>query len=170
MSLQEEIDKTRREIKTDSYSMSVGELISLYEEGDLEINQNSLTFKWSNQRKSAFIESILMGIPISAILVNQRHDGIWEVIDGLQRLSAIYEFLGILKIENSHQYESFTMLQDTIYLPSLNGKKWNDENDPENSLTPTQRLLIKRAKIAVNIILADNEKMIYELFRRLNSS
>lgn len=171
MALQEEIDKTRQEIKTDNYSMSIGELISLYENEEIDIHPDfQRIFRWSNHQKSTFIESILLGIPIPAILVNQRKDGIWEVIDGVQRLSTIYEFVGLLKPESTDEETSFVKLQETHYLPSLKGKKWNDPNDSDNSLTSTQRLLIKRAKITVNIIEKEDDQMIkYELFQRLNT-
>ena len=36
--LQEEIEQKSKEIITDNYSMSVGELISMYKEGDLDIH------------------------------------------------------------------------------------------------------------------------------------
>ncbi len=171
MALQEEIDKTRQEIRTDNYSMSIGELISLYEKQEIDIHPDfQRYFRWSNYQKSTFIESILLGIPIPAIFVNQREDGIWDVIDGLQRLSTIYEFVGLLQPDFQDEDSSFVVLQETHYLPSLKGKKWDDSNDPENSLTPTQRLLIKRAKITVNIIEKESDKMIkYELFQRLNT-
>lgn len=171
MALQEEIDKTRQEIKTDNYSMSIGELISLYENDEIDIHPDfQRFFRWSNYQKSTFIESILLGIPIPAIFVNQREDGIWDVIDGVQRLSTIYEFVGLLKPASPDEDASFIKLQETHYLPSLKDKKWNDPNDPDNSLTPTQRLLIKRAKITVNIIQKESDQMIkYELFQRLNT-
>jgi hypothetical protein len=38
MPLQEEIDKTRQEIRTDGYSMSIGEWISLYENNEIDIH------------------------------------------------------------------------------------------------------------------------------------
>ncbi|WP_254563774.1 DUF262 domain-containing protein [Oscillatoria sp. HE19RPO] len=171
MALQEEIDKTRQEIKTDNYSMSIGELISLYENEEIDIHPDfQRFFRWSSYQKSTFIESILLGIPIPAIFVNQREDGIWDVIDGVQRLSTIYEFVGLLKPASPDEDTSFIALQETHYLPSLKNKKWNDPNDPDNSLTPTQRLLIKRAKITVNIIQKESDQMIkYELFQRLNT-
>lgn len=34
----EELDKERNNIKTDSYDMSIGELISLYQDGDVKLN------------------------------------------------------------------------------------------------------------------------------------
>ncbi|NES82459.1 MAG: DUF262 domain-containing protein [Moorea sp. SIO2B7] len=171
MLLQEEIDKRRQEIRTDGYSMSIGEWISLYQNKEIDIHPDfQRFFRWSEHQKSTFIESILLGIPIPPIFVSQRDDGVWDVVDGVQRLSTIYEFVGILKTENREQNKSKVALQKTTYLPSLEGKKWDDPNDPDNSFTQTQRLLIKRAKIAVNIVEKESDEMIkYELFQRLNT-
>jgi hypothetical protein len=171
MLLQEEIDQRRQEIRTDSYSMSIGEWISLYENNELEIHPDfQRFFRWSDHQKSTFIESILLGIPIPPIFVSQRDDGVWDVVDGVQRLSTIFEFVGILKQDNQEQVNHPIALQKTTYLPSLEGKKWHDPEDTENSLNQTQRLLIKRAKIAVNIIEKESDEMIkYELFQRLNT-
>ncbi|MEG5079704.1 DUF262 domain-containing protein [Microcoleus sp. AT8-B4] len=172
MPLQEEIERTRQEIRTDSYSMSIGEWISLYESKEIDIHPEfQRLFRWSDFQKSRFIESILLGIPIPPIFVSQRDDGIWDVIDGLQRLSTIYEFVGILKPDNQEQ-DTFSAiaLQETTYLPSLKGKKWNDPDDKDNSLTQAQRLLIKRTKIYVYIVAKESDEMIkYELFQRLNT-
>ncbi|MEG4276630.1 DUF262 domain-containing protein [Microcoleus sp. MON1_C1] len=176
MSLQDEIDKTRQEIRTDGYSMSIGEWISLYENSEIDIHPDfQRFFRWSNHQKSTFIESILLGIPIPPIFVSQRDDGVWDVVDGGQRLSTIYEFVGILKKDESEKDESENntqpvALQKTTYLASLEGKKWDDPNDRDNSFTQTQRLLIKRSKIAVNIVEKESDEMIkYELFQRLNT-
>ncbi len=171
MPLQEEIDKTRQEIRTDGYLMSIGEWISLYQNDEIDIHPDfQRFFRWSDHQKSTFIESILLGIPIPPIFVSQRDDGVWDVVDGVQRLSTIYEFVGLLKIEDREPNEFPVALQKTTYLPSLEGKKWDDPNDPENSFTQTQRLLIKRAKIAVNIVEKESDEMVkYELFQRLNT-
>ena len=186
MSLQDEIDKTRQEIRTDSYSMSIGEWISLYERSEIDIHPDfQRFFRWSDHQKSTFIESILLGIPIPPIFVSQRDDGVWDVVDGVQRLSTIYEFVGLLKKDESEKDESEkdesekdesenngypVALQKTTYLASLEGKKWDDPNDKDNSFTQTQRLLIKRSKIAVNIVEKESDEIIkYELFQRLNT-
>ncbi|WP_016952867.1 DUF262 domain-containing protein [Anabaena sp. PCC 7108] len=170
MPLQEEIDKTRQEIRTDGYSMSIGEWISLYQSNEIDIHPEfQRVFRWSDHQKSTFIESILLGIPIPPIFVSQRDDGVWDVVDGVQRLSTIYEFVGLLKKDNQEETPPIA-LQKTTYLPSLKGKKWDDPNDTDNSLTQAQRLLIKRAKIAVNIVEKESDAMMkYELFQRLNT-
>ena len=62
--LQNEIDRMRKQIKTDSYPMSIGELANLYRDGDLNINPiYQRLFRWDIAQQSALIESILLGIP-----------------------------------------------------------------------------------------------------------
>ena len=89
MSLQEEIDKARGDIKTDAYPMSIGEWINLYRDEELDIHPEfQRFFRWNPGQKSRFIESILLGIPIPPIFVAQTTKGIWDVVDGLAK--AIY--------------------------------------------------------------------------------
>jgi uncharacterized protein with ParB-like and HNH nuclease domain len=171
--LQSEIDRKRKEIRSDSYSMSIGEWISLYEQEEIEIYPAfHKGLRWSDYQKTKLIESILLGIPIPPIFVYQLKSGIWEVVDGLQRLSTIYQFVGILKDEFGSLIPPLT-LHKTEYLPSLAGKIWKDKEHPEGSIqgfTPDQRLLIKKAKIDVNIVLeGSNNNLKYDLFERLNS-
>jgi hypothetical protein len=168
--LQQQIDSKRQEIRSDGYSMSIGEWISLYEDGEIDIHPEfQRFFRWSSYQKTSLIESLLLGIPIPPIFVSQREDGIWDVVDGLQRISTIYEFVGKLKGENN-ELKPALALEKTKYLPALQGKKWEDVSDPGNSFTTSQRLLIKRAKIAVTILQKESDDMAkYELFQRLNT-
>lgn len=170
MSLQEEIDTTRAEIRTEGYEMSIGEWISLYERDEIDIHPEfQRYYRWSDFQKSRLIESILLGIPIPEIFVAQREDGVWDVVDGLQRLSTIYEFVGILKDIDGDLLPPLE-LTETKYLPSLEGKKWKDPEDEEDSFNVTQRLIVKRSRIGVSIILRESdEKSKYELFQRLNT-
>ena len=170
MGLQSEIDKARSEIRTDGYPVSIGEWISLYEKNELDIHPEFQRFyRWSAKQKSRLIESILLGIPIPPIFVAQRSDGIWDVVDGLQRLSTIFQFVGILRDENNEAVTPLT-LEATKYLPSLVGFQWENPENPTLSLSPAQRLIIKRSKIDASIILRESdEKAKYELFQRLNT-
>ncbi|MBW3466226.1 GmrSD restriction endonuclease domain-containing protein [Arthrospiribacter ruber] len=170
MSLEKEIIERRSEIRTDDLSMSIGEWQSLYENKEIDIHPEFQRFyRWSPNQKSNLIESILLGIPIPPIFVSQRKDGIWDVVDGLQRLSTLYEFFGILKDENG-SIKPPLILEKTKYLPSLEGKKWNDPEDLQNSFGQEQRLLIKRSKLSVSIILRESDdKAKFELFQRLNT-
>lgn len=170
MSLEQEITNRRNEIRTDDLSMSIGEWQSLYESNEIDIHPEFQRFyRWSSTQKSNLIESLLLGIPIPPIFVSQRQDGVWDVVDGLQRLSTLYEFFGVLKDEDHELLPALT-LEKTKYLPSLEGKKWKDEDDENQSLSQEQRLLIKRAKLSVSIILRESdEKAKFELFQRLNT-
>ena len=121
MSLDNEISEKRKEIRTDGYPMSIGEWISLYEAKEVDIHPEfQRFFRWSETQKTNLIESILLGIPIPPIFVSQRSNGVWDVVDGLQRLSTIYQFIGRLKDENGTLVPPL-VLEPTKYLPSLGG-------------------------------------------------
>jgi len=169
MTLQEEIDEKAREIHTDSYPMSIGELISLYRDDELDIHPEfQRFFRWTLLQKTKLIESILLGLPLPPIFVSQRDDGVWDVVDGLQRLSTIFEFVGILKKENGDLYSPSTLTK-TKYLPSLEGKMW-ESDDSNGSLTSAQRLELKRGKMNVQIIKKESDPNIkYDLFQRINT-
>lgn len=170
MGLQEEIERRSTEVKSDSYSMSIGELINLYKDNEMDIHPEFQRFyRWTPLQKTKLIESILLGIPLPPIFVSQRKDGVWDVVDGLQRLSTIFQFIGILLDEEKKEVEPL-VLEETKYLPSLRGKKWEDPYDLENSFNQAQRLFIKRSKLDIKIILKESdEKSKYELFQRLNT-
>jgi hypothetical protein len=168
VSLQDEIDARAKEIHTDGYPMSIGELVSLYEDGELDIHPEFQRFyRWTDRQKSRLIESILLGIPIPMVFVSQREDGVWDVIDGLQRLSTIFQFVGILK-DIDGQLVAPLVLEETDYLPSLDGKHW--EGPDESSFSRAQRIDFKRAKLEVKIIKKTSDPDTkYELFQRLNT-
>ncbi|PMJ85293.1 DUF262 domain-containing protein [Vibrio splendidus] len=48
---------------------------------------------WNNTRKSQLIESIMLRIPLPMFYVAEDEKGRWEVVDGLQRLTAIKKFM-----------------------------------------------------------------------------
>lgn len=173
--LQDQIDKMSKSIKTDNYPMSIGELAGLYRDGDLNISPiYQRLFRWDIDQQSALIESILLDIPIPPIYVFQDEDGKWSLIDGQQRLSTIFKFMGILKKsrdeedENEELYERESLTK-TKFLPALEGKFWEDEEE-ENSLTEAQRRYIKRSKILIIIIDKSSDGFAqYEMFQRLNT-
>jgi len=170
MPLSDEIEAQRQSIRTDGYPMSIGELASLYMSEEIEIHPEFQRFyRWTSAQKSRLIESLLLGIPLPSIFVSQRQDGVWEVIDGLQRLSTIFQLMGILRTETGDRMEPLT-LEATKYLPSLAGKRWEDAGSPESAFGNEEQLLIKRSKIDVKIILREStEATKYELFDRVNT-
>ena len=170
MGLQEEIDLRKKEIHTDGYPMSIGELSRLYEDGELDIHPEfQRFFRWSSLQKTKLIESILLGIPIPSIFVSQREDGVWDVVNGVQRLSTIFEFVGLLKDNDGKRMEPSRLLR-TDYLPSLENKAWDNSENLNASLTQAQRIAFKREKLDLKIIKKESDKATkYELFQRLNT-
>ena len=69
MSLIDQINKKRKEIKTDGYPMSIGEWISMYERKELDIHPEFQRFyRWSPSQKSALIESILLAACLASTI------------------------------------------------------------------------------------------------------
>lgn len=169
--LQREIAQKRTEFKSESYPMSIGELINLYEKGEIIINPDfQRYYRWTDIQKSRLIESILLGIPIPSIFVFQREDGIWEVVDGLQRISTLIQFMSVLpKLEDIPQ-KGKLKLQATKYLPSLEGIVWEAKLAEDIEMPIPLKLFIKRAKLNFSIILSDSGKNAkFDIFQRLNT-
>jgi hypothetical protein len=169
--LEQQIATARRQIVSDGYDMSVGELISLYKDGELIINPSyQRLFRWHESQKTKLIESLLLGIPIPPIFVFQKETGVWELIDGLQRVSTILEFAGVL-IGPDAQPVPPSELEGTNLIPALAGVHWNPTTDSDTkSLTTTQQLDIKRSRIRVEILKKESdEEAKFELFQRLNT-
>lgn len=169
MTLQDEINEMSKVINTDSYPMSIGELASIYKEDELDLHPEfQRFFRWDIKQKSNLIESILLGIPIPPIFVSQNKSGVWDVIDGLQRLSTIFEFMGLLVDENKIKLPPSILIK-TKFLPALEGKVW-ESDDEEISLTSAQRMYIKRSKLDIKIVEKSSDPSAkYELFQRLNT-
>lgn len=170
MSLKEELDSARKSIKTDSYPISIRELASIYKEGELDIHPEFQRFlRWSPEQKTTLIESILLGIPIPSIFVFQRAvDGVLDVVDGLQRISTILQFMGELKDEEGKILPPLQMTK-AQYLPSLEGKLWKSD-DPVKEIGEDVQKFFRQEKLDVKILLRDSDDQTkYELFQRINT-
>jgi len=170
MSLENEITERSQEISTDAYAMSIGELVSLYRDGELGIHPEfQRFFRWSPQQKSKFIESLLLGIPIPSIFVSQTETGTWDVVDGLQRISTILELMGKLKDQDEKLLPPL-ILEGTRYLPTLEKKVWENPGEGQEELSQLAKLKIKRSRFDIKIVLnTSDSKSKFELFQRLNT-
>ena len=87
------IQIAREEIKPDNGRVTIGEIITSYNDEEIILNPNfQRVFRWSPVQKSRLIESILLGIPLPPIFVSVDKRSIWTIIDGVQRLSTLLEF------------------------------------------------------------------------------
>lgn len=89
-------------IKTVPYT--IGQIIDrlTYNEIELDTEFQRLPDLWKARNKSRLIESILLKLPIPAFYFDGQNDDKWEVVDGLQRISALKSFIidGQMKLVN----------------------------------------------------------------------
>lgn len=159
--LEAEIEEQRNSLSTDRLDMSFGEIMSMYERDEIIINPAfQRLFRWDIDQQSRFIESLLLGIPVPPIFVAEDGDGKWELVDGLQRISTVLSFFGILKtIPEKNNW----ILEEGERVESLEGFSCN-------TLPSKFRLNLKRATCRVEIIRWNsNYDMRFELFNRLNT-
>jgi hypothetical protein len=171
MALLEEVQAARKKVVTDGYEMSLGELINLYRNDELKIDPVfQRLFRWEDERKTRFIESILLGIPFPPIFVFQDETGVWELIDGLQRLSTLFQLTNDLKGEHAREIGPL-VLNGTEFLPSLNGKRWSESAEGAgDGIGQVLQIEIKRARIRVEILKSESDPTAkFELFQRLNT-
>ncbi|MBO3696828.1 DUF262 domain-containing protein [Roseivirga sp. E12] len=156
-----DIEAARNNLKTDRLDMSFGEIISMYERDEIIINPEFQRFyRWEDYQKTRFIESVILGIPVPPIFVAEDTNGRWELVDGLQRLSTIMSFFGILR---TMPEKNNWLLEDGEIVKSLEGYSCEE-------LPMKIQLNIKRATCRVEIIKWDSEyDMRFELFNRLNT-
>lgn len=163
--LEKEIADARNNLTTDRLDMSFGEIISMYEREEIFINPDfQRLFRWKDDQKTKLIESILLGIPIPPIFVAEDELGRWELVDGLQRLSTVLSFFGLLKSkEGKITAKNNWTLQDGGIVKYFSGFKCGD-------LPLKYQLNIKRYACRVEVVKWDSEyDMRFELFNRLNT-
>ena len=169
MTIDKEVGKARQEIIKDGLDMSLGEIMRIYERGELIIRpEYQRLYRWDESKRTRFIESLILGIPIPPIFVFTDEKGRWELIDGLQRLSTIFHYAGILKDENGTLVAPFSP-SGTKLLPSLDGLSWVSDDD-DKALPMSIRLDVERSRIRVEILKRESDQRAkYELFQRLNT-
>jgi len=156
-----DIETGRNTLQTDKLDMSFGEIMSMYEKGEIIINPDfQRLYRWTEYQKTRFIESIIIGIPIPPIFVAEDKDGRWELVDGLQRLSTIFSFFGILK---TLPEKNNWVLSDGDLIRAL-------EKYTCSTLPLKIQLNIKRASCRIEIIKWNSKyDLRFELFNRLNT-
>lgn len=168
--LQDEIDDRSREIHTDRYSMSISEVVAMYEANDLEVHPEfQRIFRWSVEQQSRLIESVFLGIPIPPIFVAQRKDGVWDVVDGVQRLSTLLRFMGVLRKEDGSA-DVAVPLAPGDYLSRMKDLIWDAAPEGQTasslpSMDDAQRRVFKRARLDFQIVQKESDEQAkYDLF------
>ncbi|HZQ19698.1 MAG TPA: DUF262 domain-containing protein [Terriglobales bacterium] len=143
-------------------------IIRQLDRGTIDINPEfQRRDAWTPSRKSKFVESLILGLPIPQLVLaeNKRQKGSFIVIDGKQRLLSLRQFAATAedKIYSSLKLSGLEVRSD------LNGKTLRDlEATPANAedLTAFQNQTIR----TVVIKNWPNESVLYLIFLRLNTS
>lgn len=90
-------------------TLTLDNIHSLHEDERLNLNPSwQRDGVWPATRKPALIESLINGIPIPEITLWLRPDGVHDVVDGKQRLSAILEYMDGEFKANDDFYDDLT--------------------------------------------------------------
>ena len=82
-------------IKIDTKTIAIQQFISRIEDDALDLSPDFQRLRgiWNTERKSRLIESLLLKIPIPVFYVSADKDDRWSVVDGVQRISTIHDYV-----------------------------------------------------------------------------
>lgn len=146
-------------IVTEQARYPVKSIKSMLDGGDYKLNPEYQRRKrWDNGKKSRLIESFIMNVPLPPVFLYEYDYSKYEVMDGLQRLTTIYDF-----------YSGNFALEDMGYWKELEGKKYSE-------LPEEVQKGIDRRYISSIVLLEETAKTPEEaeelkqiVFERLNS-
>ena len=87
-------DPTEADIDIREDPQTVFELLRKYDNGRLIIDPDfQRNVVWELDKKSKFIESVILNFPLPPWYLNQTKEGKLIIVDGLQRTTALHEFV-----------------------------------------------------------------------------
>ncbi|MBD8216261.1 DUF262 domain-containing protein [Erwinia persicina] len=128
----------------------------LYDEIEIQPDYQRKDRIWSDDKKSKLIESILMELPLPIFYFGERKNDNWVVIDGLQRLTTVQDFM----------QNKFTLkLEKNSSVFDANGLMFKDFN--RNYIRAIREFEI--TAYVIDIEDPRSNKFITELFHRINT-
>ena len=150
-------DPERIKLRTDK--MSLAQVSAMIDNGDIDLTpefQRNLV--WEPLKKWRLIESILLRIPLPMFYFSEDLEGRFTIIDGLQRISAIKEFM-----------ENKFSLKNLQYLENCEGKYFKDEGN-KKGLEAKYVRWFNLTNISANIIDPISPPQVkFDIFRRINT-
>ncbi|MDR1556558.1 MAG: DUF262 domain-containing protein [Tannerellaceae bacterium] len=142
------------DIKVSSKQFSIKLIKEMADNADLILNPDFQRHTvWDRRRRSLLIESILLRIPLPMFYFSEDKEGKLTVIDGLQRLTAINDFM-----DNKFPLKNLEYLQD-----SCEGKYYR-------TLEPKYARWFNLTQLSGNVIDPSSPyKVKYDIFRRINT-
>ncbi|WP_374480474.1 DUF262 domain-containing protein [Zoogloea sp.] len=164
-SIQDQLNNNRRSVAFDSYDLAVRQLVDMLMEKMIDIApEYQRHFKWNPERQSQLIESLMLGIPVPSLFMATNRDSSWEVIDGLQRLTTIINFIGTSEqIEEINSQGSKLRLTGLEKLTTMNGLIFED-------LPKSVQMMFLTRPIRVTVLNDRSDFGVrFDLFERLNT-
>jgi len=140
--------------QTPSFSLLYERL--LYDEIEIQPDYQRKDRIWSDDKKSKLIESILMGLPLPIFYFGERKNDNWVVIDGLQRLTTVQDFM---------QNKFPLKLDASSSVISANNQYFKDFS--RNNIRAIREFEI--TAYVIDIEDPKSSKFITELFHRINT-
>lgn len=108
------------DIKVKTQAFTLGQLIDMLEHNEIEIYTEFQRHPdlWNYHKKSRFIESVFLNLPIPMFYFDEEDKSLWRVVDGLQRLSTLRHFV----IEKDKPL----VLQNMEFLQEYEGKTYDE--------------------------------------------
>ncbi len=159
------VDSGIAKIRTKSLDISFNELLDMFVDGELKINpEYQRLFRWSPEKQSRFIESLILEMPIPPVFVIEIEEGKYELIDGLQRISSYLHFRGKHPDRTSDDGEPTNLvLENCDIIKELNGFSYEE-------LPATIKFKLKRNFVRLEIIRKESDiRLRYYMFKRLNT-
>lgn len=146
-------------IRIDTKPFNISLVHEMIEDGDINLSPDfQRKFVWTDiGARSRLIESIMLRIPLPVFYMAQDRSGTLQVVDGLQRLTVIQQFLN-----------NELRLKDLEYLKNEEGKYFKHE-DPRMCIDQRYRKRVMQTQILVNIIDPQTPVDVkFDIFKRIN--
>lgn len=147
------------DIRVTTKSFSLRNMLDAIDEKSLDLAPDFQRLQvWKPVQKAQLIESILLQIPLPAFYFAEDADGTLRVVDGLQRLSTIHDFVR----GGADGLGGFT-LDGLEYIADVTGERFAD-------LPPVWQRRIYNTQITANVIDPSTPTpVMYDIFRRINT-
>jgi hypothetical protein len=151
--------------------MSIQEAYSLYRGEKLIVNRNyQRKLVWGVNEKIHLIDSILRGFPIPLFLLAETIDGDFEIIDGMQRLDAIFGFIDRrYSLPSSGTGEYFDLKEFSRARQHAEANAFEPVSGNVGYLSSESCADLLDYQLAVTIFDSKDETKVTEVFRRINS-
>ena len=144
-------DPEKIRIHTKHYSLR--QLVDMIADNEVDLAPDfQRHYVWKPRQRWNLIESLLLGIPLPSFYFNENTSGLLQVVDGVQRLTTIFDYVnGRFK------------LGTVTYLHDLEDQGFND-------LTAMFRRRLNSAQFVAHVIDPQTPYRVkFEIFRRINT-